>query len=325
MLSTILSKLFKAAFYLMFIGGIIKIVVDSRQQYAPLYEKNGFKKLIIQPGIMVTARRNNALEPKAPDTLIQYSARHKDGNYTIGRIVSLRNGEEDDTHNELSNHIRAMNDEQETVITDSLISLMGERQLRKDKEHMSDPAIISAQGIDSLKGPLMISPLYMYMGTQEQSKYEMIPPSRSHHISQDADLIESLRITPANTSQFIGFLLMDILLFGSLSWIFLMMAKLFGQFSKEQYFTKQNTVLLRNLGIFLLIPQITLAVFYWLFSVNIHPVKWMIYHSLQTVEATYEIQCGVEWVYIFLGAGMIVLSYIFKKGLALKELQAFTI
>jgi hypothetical protein len=202
---------------------------------------------------------------------------------------------------------------------------MGERRLRNEKTAAPEPVRTPLTGMDSLRGPLMISPLYMYAGTLSDSAYELLPPEQGHRIAQDVDLTESLRITPANNLQFAGFLLMDLLLFGSLAGLCLLLGRLFGHFSKQRYFTKENVGLLRNIGILLLIPQLSLALFYYLFLVNIHPVKWMIYHSLPSVSATYTMICGVEWVYVILGAGMIVLSYIFRQGLALQEDKNLTI
>lgn len=92
------------------------------------------------------------------------------------------------------------------------------------------------------------------------------------------------------------------------------------------FFTKANVILLKRTGLVLLIPSLVAALLYRIFLVHIHPVKLVLAGEANTrAIAHYEISAGMDWTLIFLGAGLLVLGYIFNNGLALKEEQALTI
>ncbi|MGI8949978.1 MAG: DUF2975 domain-containing protein [Chitinophagaceae bacterium] len=132
---------------------------------------------------------------------------------------------------------------------------------------------------------------------------------------------------PANGFQHVLFILYQTIIFICYAMLFLTLSKLFKNFYNRDFFTNTNVSLLRKSGWFLLLPQIVITLMYWIFLFQIYPVKISVSYSTNNFKiiSNYNMESGINWILVFLGLGMIVLSYIFKNGLKLKEEQDFTV
>jgi hypothetical protein len=150
--------------------------------------------------------------------------------------------------------------------------------------------------------------------------------ANNYRLVQKGDAKEMLRLDPSTTGQHLLFVLYKLVIFFFGAWLLLTLSSLFKKFYYREYFTLHNVKRLRNAGWCLLIPQLTEAGFYWGLLANIHPVKIMIKGTEEVKEvAGYEFIPGIDWTYVFLGLGALILSYVFKNGLSLKEEQALFI
>jgi len=114
------------------------------------------------------------------------------------------------------------------------------------------------------------------------------------------------------------------------SWalLFLSLSRLFKNFFNQSYFTSRNINLLKKLGWYILIPQFVTLIFYWLLLYHIHPAKVFVsYTAIHNIKllAQYDFKSGIEWQLVFIGLSIIVLSYIFKDGLKMKEENELTV
>ena len=151
-------------------------------------------------------------------------------------------------------------------------------------------------------------------------------PLIENHLVKENEVIEKLRIIPLSTLQKFGFAFYDLLRFGCLTLWFWGMARLFRNFSYRNYFTTNNIILLKQTGWLLLFPEILNVTVFTVFFANIHPVE-RLNEQGSTIKpfAFYNLYADIHWIIIFLALGLLILSYIFKDGLKLKEEQQLTI
>ncbi len=138
-------------------------------------------------------------------------------------------------------------------------------------------------------------------------------------ISEQSEMLQKLRVYPKTTSQYIFFILIDILIYGSAALVFLACSVLFRNFSKKNFFTVGNIQLLKRAGIYILIPQLTLIVFYFTYHSEFDACKVFKSSEGYKILAQYSLAGEIQVSLITVGIGLLILSHIFKKGLEYKE------
>ncbi len=328
MLSSILSRLFYVAFILLLIAGSVGLAGQFFQ-----------KTFVIGSwhfgggGIPLQASRLSHPEKEAPDTTIKLVMVQPDSSETESGQMSMGYSRHD---------------------VDGLVAKkMSEARrqgnwLRLDTEYYSIAQFswesdIPDNGYNSESTELLpdgrVSFIQRHSNEKKAFKADTFKDTRSaklfavtktktnpYILSEQGTLSQSLSIHPSGTGQRVLFLLYDFIYLGAAALLMFFLSRLFRHFSRNDYFTLSNTLLIKNTGICLLVVQLLKLLFYYCFLAAIHPLKLFISGKgdVQRI-AQYDIESGVDWTQIFLGLGLLVLSYIFLNGLQLREEQSLTV
>ena len=336
MLSYILSRIFGVVALIICISGAINLVVQINNSPIKFTTKNKGQWSFGSPGIFVKAIRTNVNEPHSFDTVINYSLISKNGSKANGMLVLNRPTNFGDDVN-LKNVIKTK------LITDSFkidtqynyISLIKEksenyfekkRDAKVNKNYLPKGAIAyfddnSKSNFDSM----YILNDYVYPN-KKTALFSLMDEgySRELTILQDNAIIETLRIKASSTRQLLLIILIVSIQIICYALLFFNLRNLFKNFSKGDYFVLSNIKFLKKIGILFLIPQAISLLIWWLYFKNLKLCKLELGDELKTL-AYYNIQSDLDWTLIFLGLALLVLSYIFKEGLLLKEEQVYTI
>jgi Protein of unknown function (DUF2975). len=328
MLSSILSRIFGAAFILIILSGLGNII--SQITLKPLeYKPSKFSRWTFgTPGLVFQASLSNLNEKSAPDTTIRYSFRNKSGQTGNGEY-SLRGNDFYDFRKDINKLFKEKKDDE--LKLDSQITFIGELKWGSYNTSVST--------IDSVN-----ETTFVYKTSYSNEKHKKIkevrdtftnvheaifwgPYKTKNKISQVGFVQENLKILPVNLFQHLFFAIYEIIVIACFALFFLNLSWLFKNYNNQEYFTYENVKLLKRCGWLLLIPQISSVLFYWIFLFRIHPVKISYSYSDRKVTwlGQYDLQSEINWTLLFLGLGLLVVAYIFKNGLKLKEEQALTI
>jgi len=322
MLSSILSRIFRLGFILVVIVGLAAIVGQALQKTIRIPIGKGtitFSK----PGLRVDASRNNSFERLAPDTTIRYSFTDSNDRPTHSGVISLRG--DDDLHNreKLLQLIAERKASNERLEIDTTITFMG--QAHYDEKMNADatrrhPVKVDTVFVASLNDE---SAMNINAALQKGLIEEYWPSNR---ISQESNPSQELNIMPSGGWQHFGFVVYDLIRYFGLAVLFLGLARLFRNFSQRFFFTRSNVILLKNIGWALLIPCVAAGLLYWLFLVDIHPVLLEFGNQFkQRAFINFDINPGINWTLLILGASLLVLAHIFNNALTIKEENAFII
>ena len=332
MLSLILSRLFRFAFFITVLIGIINIIVQVRQ--SPIYydkSKNGYSS-IGEPGIAVNACvSSTGNERNAPDTTITYKLGGSSGQVTsnsrdrnwgkeiMDKLIADRKGTRD------------------TLILDTQINIIRQQEWENigyytgsnSFDELADGRVVLTKELMNEKGKLIQKPIHDTFQDALSAKIFVWTNTKEpgFEISEGAFRMITLRVKPKNMWQCIIFVLYDVIKISSIALLLLMLSRLFLNFYKRDYFTTGNIKILKNIGWLLLVPELLQTLLYWGLLFKIHPAKIFTSSLSKEVKMTYQFQINadIEFKLVFLGLGIIVLSYIFKNGLKLKEEQILTI
>lgn len=342
-MSSALSRIFLWLFVLMLIPAAANIISQVLQKPLRVNIGPGAYMSLGEPGIVVGARKNSSIDYPAPDTLINLTIVHADsvqrrgaayagGSFhlnaspawdtkamldsTIARETSKGNSVQLDTSLVVIKHLTWDMDEYEA--TTSFDSLPDGRVVYLNTGYDKNGREIPPRVRDTFAN-MREAQIYSITNTKKEPAIIREEPT--------ATATDQLRILPADTGQRLAFAVYQGLSSTGIAVLFFLVSRLFRNFSKEDYFTLANVKYLRNLGACLLAVQLVKALFYFVVLVKIHPIKIMAGGFDKTVSRVcqYEIKSGVEPQDIFLGIGILVLSYIFLNGLKLKQEQALTI
>lgn len=325
MISNILSQLFRVGFFITVLFGLMNFAVQVVQK--PLQFKTGENSYfrLGQPGINVNAQRHNNFERNAPDSMISYAFR--DSNGFAGTSGSISIGEKSFSflHARLDSLVAAKKSSHEKAVFDTSITIIGQVPAFDQMNELSAGFIINDDSTVLYYPPKGKPVTFPNMKAAEL--YNMMRGFNPvNHIVQDGWITETLRIRPANGWQRLGFVLYDLARFACLSLLFFFLARLFRNFYKKEFFTQANVRIIKITGWLLFLPSIAAGLLYWIFLVNLHPVKLVFPAELgHSVIANYEIKSNHDWTMIFLGTALLVLAHIFKNGVVLKEADDYTL
>lgn len=337
MLSSALSRIFWIAFIIISIGSIGDII--SQITLKPVQFKTGKNSLLTlgTPGLVFNAGISNRQnEMRAPDTNVVYTTFNKNGQKGSGNI-HLNENELHNYKKDLDSIIQDIKLKREEIKLDTQITLIGEIQWEKIDYSLA------MSGIDSVDVNKFI-----YTKTYSDEKHKKLKEIKDtfstraeaerflylgryntpYKISEEINEEQSLRIIPKTRSQKFLFIIFKLIIIISLALLFFNLSKIFRNFYNHNYFTYKNVRILKKIGWYILIPQIAIITFYWAFLFHIHPAKFFVsYTNISDVKllTQYDFKSGVDWQLLFVGLSIIVLSYIFKNGLRLKEEQTLTI
>ncbi len=337
MLPLILSRFFKLVFFLFIIGALGNII--SQIILKPFEIKTGKGSWLNfgNPGLQVVAKGDIKDESNAPDTSVKYKIQDKDGNirgsgttYTSSERPFYNGGDE------LKREFEAVNANGKQIILDTEINTITQPNFRGDSGFISSVDSLSLKDGRAVFVQKTYAPATQktvihkdtFANTIQANRFLQLNAYKSPNaILEENNVTETLRILPANKWQHVFMILYQTIIFTCWAMLFLILSRLFKNFYFKKFFTKINITILQQAGWCLLSPQILNLILYSVFFVWINPVKIFISYPSNDFKiiSYYHIQTGTEWELVFLGLGMIVLSYIFKNGLTLKEEQEFTI
>ncbi len=334
MLSLILSWIFRIGLALTVIGGIIDMVVQVQQKPITIYSRPDRNMTLGQPGLQLNAYRTSTNERPAPDTLISYSSVDTiTGNRSSFGNTSSRSSLNSNTKKTLDSIVSACIQKGEVIKLDTQISIM--QYMIPGSSSMS-VGYVGSISWDSLPDGRFIRVERTYDELHKQvegirrdtftGKREMLMFDFTHNkrndykIVQDGPASETLRLQPTNRTQYIIFILYRLVTWFFTAWLLLTISRLFSNFYNRHYFSLANIKLLRIMGLCLLIPQLLYTVMYWGLLTKIQPAKFMIAgsHDVKLLNQ-YQFVSETDWTLVFLGLALLILSYIFKDGLSLKE------
>jgi hypothetical protein len=337
MLSLILSRLFKFAFYLFLIHSAAKITSDlMRKTFTIPTGESGYITLA-SPGVIVPAYKSTRSdkEMRAPDTSV-VSEIYSSSGIMIGN--GKTNIREDNLLADTSAYVkkikkeygpgtRMTKDSQVTIIWHQTWDLVKDRSYSSSGfESLPDGRVVVSKIITKTNGDVVqLADTLPDMPTAKifQATNQRV---NQYNIAEELGGIHNLRITPSNGWQLGWFVLYDLLRLGSFALLLLTISRLFQHFYNREYFTTVNVKLLKFSGFYLLLPQVLLVILYWAFLFGIHPVKLFLSTAGEfDTLAQYDISAGVDLATIFLGLGLLVLSYIFRDGTRLKKEQTLTV
>jgi hypothetical protein len=308
MLSSILSKLFKLCFVLGLLFGGCQLISQLTQK--PLQISTGKNRYIIlgEPGLSVKAHRNNSAEQWAPDTTVKYAFRDSN-NHPVAGTIKISGIPLSDEKRKLGQLIADRRSKNLPIMLDTSIAIIG--QQHPDKL-LPDNTVSFTGTSDSAADLAAINKLYR---DRLLSQYDPV-----NKISQEYVVKENLRIMPAGTVQHIAFVLYKLFTTGCLVLLCLCLAALFGNFKRKIYFTPGNVLLLKRAGWLVLLPSLAALVLYWTILYRIRPVKIMLgADTTPNPTVTYTIIPDADYTLLLLGAGLLVLGYIFNNAFTIKE------
>lgn len=337
MLSSALSRIFLLAFILTIIGSIGNIIPQITGKPIKFTSKNS-STTFGEPGLVFNTHISNRQNEKyAPDTSVDYSYTTKKGQKVNNRIPLNEN----DFHNykeELSKLVAERKINGEEIKLDTQITFIGEIKWGDNVE-----SGVITSGVDSIS-----ENVFVYNKSYRNEKNKKIKEESDtfstrldaerllfigeyntpYKISEEIFGEQQLRILPATKWQQFFFIILKLIGIISAALIFFSLSRLFKNFFNQIYFTSKNVLLLKKLGWYILVPQITLVIFYWTFLSHIHPVK--IFYSSSAMDKVklltqYDFKSGIDWLLIFIALGIIILSHIFKDGLKMKQEQELTV
>ncbi len=336
MLSLILSRLFKFAFFLFLIHAAASITSQiTKKPFTIPTGKSSYITLAF-PGIVVPAYKSTQSdrERKAPDTSVVTEIYSPEGTKVgSGKFGIDAHNYLDDTSayrqklkKEYGRGTRMTKDTQETIIWHQTWEFAEDQSYSSaDFDSLNDGRVVVSKIITKNNGDLIKSAdtlpdmrtARIFQATNQRfNKYNIAEEHSVHY----------LRVMPLNSWQLSWFLLYDVLEMTSMALLLLTISRLFKNFYQRNYFTTTNGKLLRLSGIYMLLPQVLLVIVYWAFLFGIHPIKIFVSTAGEfDTLAQYNINSDVDANMIFLGLALLVLSYIFRDGTRLKEEQALTI
>ncbi len=336
MLSAALTRIFLWLSFLTLISSLITIFsLVSQRPFTVKSGKNGYF-LLGEPGIPAEGRRVDSREKMAPDTIIKYAIAKPDSSIVGSGEIKLSESSSSQGKSTLSERIATAKSKGNIISLDTQYYLIRHRvwsiiphggTISHNTDDLPDGRILYTKRREDKNGHTIPPILYdTFSNIRDAGIFMTINTKENNYIiEQNYEVKEMLRLRPANTGQYVLFLCYDIIYFAFIVLLLYMMHRLFKNFAADDYFSVNNTKLLRNTGICLLAIQLLKFLFYFFFLSNIHPVKIIVTGGEVMSGAQYQFSSGVESLQIFLGLGILILSYIFLNGLRLKEEQALTV
>lgn len=337
MLSSFLSRIFWVAFIIIGLRGIGDIISQVTQKPLIIKSSKNSWWTLGKPGLIFSTRiTNRQNEKNAPDTSIIYSYFSKSGE-NIGGEGTINNSQFNAYKKYLDSIINDSKINGGELKIDTQVTLIGETQWNQFNYSQATGGIDSVnpnkfifrKTYQDEKGKITKEEKDSFTTQADAKKFMYLNNYKtSFEIVEEINAEQSLRVLPQNKWQQLWFLLFKLIQIISFALLFLSLSNLFRNFSKHYLFTFKNIRLLKKIGWYILIPQIVIIIFYWTILFRIHPAK--IFFSIKNIEETklliqYEFESGINWQLIFIGLSILVLSYIFKDGLKLKEEQALTV
>ncbi|HMK04607.1 MAG TPA: DUF2975 domain-containing protein, partial [Ferruginibacter sp.] len=255
---------------------------------------------LAEPGLLVDTHRNTAAEIKAPDTAINYSYKKENSSGSGG--VRYQGPFFENSKAMLDSIIRSMKPG-ETISMDTTVVLITEHgPLEGNSQVTSYDTSLSA--------------------SENDLRYNYVT---KNIIKETLPQYQKLRINAAGHLQRAGFILYDIAKVSFLALCLYLLARLFQNFERREYFTPANVSFLKWAGLSILIIQLVVTCFYWVFLAYKNPVKLSITPEKIEHVAQFSFTSDIEVTKILLGISLVVMSYIFRDGLRLKEQQELTI
>ena len=342
-MSSALSRIFLWLFVLMLLPAAANIISQVLQKPLRVNIGPGAYMSLGEPGIVVSAGKISSIDYPAPDTLVNLTIVHADlvprrGVPGAGGSFHLNASPGWDTKAMLDSSIARENSKGNIVQLDtSLVVIkhltwnMDEYESTSSFDSLPDGRVVYLnKGYDKNGKEILPRVRDTFANMREAQIYAITNTKKEPAIIREeptATSTDQLRILPASTGQRLAFAVYQGLYSTGIAVLFFLVSRLFRNFSKEDYFSLANVKHLRNLGACLLAVQLVKTLFYYIVLVKIHPIKIMAGAFDKTASrlCQYQISSGVEPRDIFLGMGILVLSYIFLNGLKMKQEQALTI
>ena len=309
MISSLLSRMFLWFSAIALLVGTFRVIIQVRNKPLHAHLSKSATVSLGNPGLEVKANRHQSeQEPITPGTTIHYE---------------LASG----------NGFRKSGDFKKGLFTEPGTSRMLETEYRKtlDTGRMLNipvkvDSVVSFIGIQpAFNGKFIVEripddSLGMIAYKQEKARAYANP----NIIVSENECSETLRILPANGFQQFMIILYELVCYGCAAVLLYLLSRLFRNFFNRDYFSQQNIRYLRASGYLLIIPQLANALIYWIWLFKLNAVKLSLLVPVK-LHCSYEFLSDFNFTIFLAGLSMLVLGYVFKDGLELKESDAMMI
>jgi Protein of unknown function (DUF2975) len=348
MISSVLSRIFLWLFVIVTIGASGNLIADIVNRPIEIKVDKKSRILLGKPGITKRANLSNvSIAQSAPDTTIVFSVKDSLGHQLFSGSYSYGNNVDEEKWDfEKENELRFLSYVKDARLKsqdyklDTQLSLIGSQNLSLG--NLSDNATSTFSDLDDGRV------LYTYEESNSKNEstdrkirdtfYNEAAAKRfdimqhwkknGNEISQTGETSEVLRVMPKNRFQHILFVAFHLIVYSGFTILLLLLHKLFKRFSQKYFFEIENVTAIKFIGWCLLIPGLIGTFFSIYLALNVFPQKVTFKYGTSgnsEFVQNYQFDTHIEWWQIFLGLGLIVLSYIFKQGLELKEDQDLTV
>jgi hypothetical protein len=286
-----------------------------------------------EPGLLINAKRFSTETERAPGSYVNYRITDSSGMLkTNGRAEKIYF----DSSKQIAELISSSRNKGYKLAIDSEHYLIG-----FPKNSLSS-FNSSSNGFDSLDDGRAVLISQYYNGKNEialttRDTFPDMQAGRRGYVEKDFEtgstiiqeggITEKLRILPSGMWQRVLFFFYQLITSGCLVMLFYTLAVLFKRFSEHNFFTVRTRKLVLNAGWLILIPELASLLFYFIFLFGKQADK-VSYNSTDTFYKRlihYQFETGVNFQLLTLGLGLIVLAYIFREGVELKEESQLTV
>lgn len=303
MINSLLSRMFLWFSAIALLLGAFQVIIQVRNQPFKVNLNKSATVSLGKPGLEVKANRHQSgIEPMTPDTSINYNLTFENGSSRSGIVIKGAFSDVNTSRHMESEFHKVLDTARKLSIpvrVDSTISFIGLQPAFKGKFQVEKIPDDSA-GMISYK------------------KEKALAYANPNSIISENECSETLRILPANSLQKFLFILYEMICYGCAAIMLFLLSRLFRNFFNRNYFTTKNIRYLRAAGYLLIIPQLVNALLYWGWLYKLNAVKLSLVVPVK-MYCSYEFISDFNFTVFLAGVTMIVLGYVFKDGLELKE------
>ena len=336
MLSLILSRLFRLGFFIVVLFGALGVLLMVIQKPIKLYENSSVSYFLGNPNLHFKGSRFIATDKPAPDTMVRYTIKEKNRDFQseTGELHPGAPGYEPVKKRFDSMYISRQKNG-DSILLDTQLTLIRNMHINRSSTTNVFSTVTSSQALPDGRvvnttistgaygKPVGAMQKDTFANKLEANIFFYTGNKRDDYLlTSDGLLEETIGIRPVGAFGQFVFILYALLEYLFIALLMLLLSRLFYNFYKGGYFTPGNVRIIRNTGWCLLIPQFLCLAFYRGFLYYIHPVKLSVTGGQAFTTSSYILYSGMDWTLVFLGLGLLVLSFIFKNGLELKQDQA---
>jgi hypothetical protein len=305
------------------LSGAIAVGTQLTEPRSAIRLSNGWQIDFLQPGLQVNATvYNNRALPA--DTTIKIVYRDSNNNITGSGMLGLPGRTGSASIEQMMESKKASRDQ---CRMDTIYKVMGQMKQGDESgiEYQVDEIAGAKHGFLPDSGIISRNPLVFADAASAKRYFLLRSYDYRNKITASPRFNGTLRIEPADRWERMGFAFHDLVKFGCISLLFLFLSRLFRNFSKQHFFTLANIRLLRNTSLLMLAISLVSILLYFFLLRDMHPVTLEIDQNAEILSMlSYNLALDINWMLITVGVSMLVLAWIFRNGLEMKEKEIYT-